>query len=92
MRFFISQSMFAHVNWFAFMDDDLYYRPFSLLAMLHEMDSMHAYSLAPAALLATGTRRGFRDFKNKLSKNGAHNCTNASVYSFAFAQPAFLNR
>jgi hypothetical protein len=84
--------MFAHVKWFAFMDDDLYYRPYSLLAMLHELDSLHAYSRAPAVLLAALTKRGFRDFKNKLSRDGAHNCTDLKVFSFAFAQPAFINR
>ncbi|RYH17387.1 hypothetical protein EON65_28675 [archaeon] len=92
MRFFIQNTQFSHVKWFAFMDDDLYYRPYSLLSLLYKLQSTVARHDSPVTLVSGVGLRGFTQFKNKLTADGIHNCTNEQIHRFMYAQPAFINR
>lgn len=90
MRYFLTHPRFLEVKWFIFMDDDLHYRPYSLLTFLHQLQ--HQTNDSAVALVAGMGLQGFRQFKSKLSSSGQHQCNDRTVHRFAYAQPAILNR
>lgn len=80
-------SFHFELDWFLFLDDDVYLRPFSLISLLKQMDISHPN---PAALISAEFYRGF-DFSTRWNRK-THKCASASTSSISLAQPAFLNR
>lgn len=59
MRIFNSHPTFQSKKWFIFMDDDIYYRPFSLAALLNEI-ATNAQNERAMALVASNRYRSFQ--------------------------------
>jgi hypothetical protein len=101
MRYYNTEPTLHNKEWFIFMDDDIYYRPFALKAMLHALTAQFegTSTKQPMALVASNRYRSFQFSKGgpKESTSGntkptPHNCKGSSAYDFAIAQPAMLNR
>lgn len=105
MRYFLHEPSMQKNEWFIFMDDDILFRPFSLLSMLTELTNGvggSTYSTKETAgtqgtkiaLVAPTKHRGF-EFSKRGIKEGStevHRCRNSSAYEFPLAQPAIINR
>jgi hypothetical protein len=98
MRYFNHNPVLQDKEWFIFMDDDIYYRPYALLSMLSTVsdNKQHTGSNKPAALVASNRYRSFQFSKSGPNKNDTtkapHKCKDSPAYDFAIAQPAMLNR
>jgi len=81
-----------HIHWFAFMDDDVHLRPYSLLALL---DAVTANGPHRTVLVPSCKHPAF-EFHKKLTPGGAWTadpaCSNSSVFNFGWIQPAFMTR
>jgi hypothetical protein len=97
MRYFNHDPVLQKKEWFIFMDDDIYYRPYALVSLLSSLseDKQRAGSNAPIALVASNRYRSFQ-FSKSGPKNdtakASHRCKDSPAYEFAIAQPAILNR
>lgn len=92
MRYYLTEPAFRDFDWFVFMDDDLYFRPYALLSFLDRVQRNTSLSSQPLAMIAGSGLQGFRQLKNKALASGHHDCTHQVVYRFGYAQPAFFNR
>lgn len=95
MRYFMNEPTLREVQWFLFLDDDTYIRPYSLLSMLESIESANGeqphkiQSDKPIALVAPSNTRNF-DFSK--GWKGMYDCDVKGVHEFLVAQPALLNR
>lgn len=76
-----------HVRWYAFMDDDVYLRSHSLIALLSRLDTTK-----PLAITGDSSPRGFEAavFASKLSTSGCVDQFHCAL-AFPWMQPAFFN-
>ena len=73
-------------NWFIFIDDDIYIRPYALTSFLEQYEII--YGARPAAFIPSSyMMRGFK-FSNRWNKN-KHRC---DEHEFNLAQPIIMNR
>lgn len=103
MRYFLHEPSMQHNEWFIFIDDDILFRPYSLLSMLNELTKTGGPPVLKVTAATDGNRialvgptkyRGF-DFSKKTQRDDSpelHRCKNSTAYEFAFAQPAIINR
>ena len=77
----------AKKNWFIFIDDDIYIRPYALLSFLDEYDNRYGVNEPAAFLPSSYMMRGFK-FSNRWNKN-KHRC---DEHEFNLAQPIIMNR
>ena len=89
LRYLYYSPKFKDVNWFVFMDDDVYIRPPSLLSMLNQFPSKP--SSAAVALISSSIYRGF-GFSKFWPKLANVNCKVDGVHSYAIAMPGVINR
>lgn len=95
MRYFLYEPTLSDIQWFLFLDDDTYIRPFSLLALLDSIehatgDTVHkVQSNRPIAMVAPGRLRNFEFSKGW---KGMYGCDIKGVHEFLCAQPALMNR
>jgi hypothetical protein len=101
MRFFVNNNnkkesgqLFSATEWFAFMDDDLYIRPYSLNALLHQLSNNNtllsqSYNLSTADPIALVSTDKYRGFAFRRWNKAVHQC---AKHSFPIAMPAILNR
>eukprot|EP01038_Epipyxis_sp_PR26KG_P008126 gene8126-11004_t len=97
MRYFLAQIKPESFQWFLFLDDDVYIRPYSLLSFLENIyyynDSSNVNTInnnLPIAFVSTSTNRGFSFSKKPLEFNV--DCSVGNVHEFSLAQPALLNK
>jgi len=74
-------------NWFIFIDDDIYIRPYALVSFLDEYDKIYGHDTPVAFLPSSYMLRGFK-FSNRWNKN-KHRC---DEHEFNLAQPIIMNR
>jgi hypothetical protein len=81
----------SDTDWFVFMDDDIYLRPFAFLSFLASLH--HDKKSLPVAVVGANAYRGFR-FSKSWKQVGMENidCLVNDVHDFAVAQPLILNR
>lgn len=89
LRYYLTRQ---HHSWFAFMDDDLYLRPYSLLALLGSVRDPGGDSVY--ALVSSQAYRSFQFSSRWRTRGGlgAFNCKVPSAHNFPVAMPAFLPR
>lgn len=100
MRYFLHEPTLRNTEWFIFMDDDIHFRPFSLLAMLSELTTatsagaLESTDKVRLALVGPVKYRGF-EFSKRVNHDNStevHRCRNSTAFEFPFAQPAIINR
>lgn len=91
LRYLYYSHKFKDVTWFAFMDDDVYVRPPSLLAMLNQFPSNSKPNSSAVALISSSIYRGF-GFSKFWPKLANVNCKVDGVHSYAIAMPGIINR
>ena len=95
MRYYMTEPSLAKVDWFLFLDDDTYIRPYSLVALLNRLESANGDGIhkiqsdQPIALVSPANLRNF-DFSK--GWKGMYDCDIKGVHEFLVAQPALLNR
>ena len=95
MRYFYTDPSFKSKEWFIFMDDDIYFRPYALQSMLSTLSSNKAIKVdGPLAVVSASKYRAFQFSKRgpSNSTDEEHSCRNSNVYDFPLAQPAIMNR
>lgn len=95
MRYFLNSYQYKIINWFAFIDDDIYFRPFGVLRMLKDIENNRTMMNKPLALVPAKKYYSFTFSQAKIDVNGTlrrHNCSGEEAYSYAFAQPVIMNR
>ena len=90
LRSFMYNPKLANTDWFIFMDDDIYLRPFAFLSFLATLH--YDKKLQPVAVVGGSSYRGFR-FSKAWKQVGMNvDCLAKDVHDFAVAQPLILNR
>jgi hypothetical protein len=86
LRYFIRSptSHYEQVEWFIFIDDDLYFRPYSLIGMLHSLQSNQPMQIVSSTAINSMA------FAHRWDKRKI-NCNSPEI-SFAWAQPSIYNR
>lgn len=78
------EGKFRHVEWFLFVDDDLYVRPFSLLSILHSLPKKHSGESAVARM------KGRPGYIESSSSDRQRQCDNVALdYPLAILAPLF---
>ena len=102
MRYFYRHmnTTFKHVQWFLFMDDDMYFRPYSLLSMLRHVERNDTIGRNQVfttgqtlALVGAATFHG-NQLKAKLTSDPKvmQTCMIVLEMGYSFAQPAIINK
>lgn len=99
MRYYLDSPQLTQHEWFAFMDDDLYFRPYSLVAMLAGVKQARSRRREGDiyALISSQAYRSFQfssrwRVRAKAEAAGGYNCKVPSAHNFPVAMPAFMNR
>ena len=87
LRYFLTREQHA---WFAFMDDDLYLRPHSLLALLGDIRGPGTDGVF--SLVSSRAYRSFQFSSRWRTPGLGYNCKVPSAHNFPVAMPAFLTR
>lgn len=90
MRYYYTeQSIFAQTEWFLFMDDDVYLRPFGLQYFLYLLQQSYSMQRPMAMVSAANT---FTVKSVKYDESIIQKCNNFFETSLFLAQPALINR
>jgi hypothetical protein len=100
MRYYLARTGLGHrfysVDWFLFLDDDIYIRPHALLGfldgMLRNRSLSDFISSSGIALVSAGMHRGFGFSKRHGTGIGANRTSNCFRHKFAIAQPSLIHR
>lgn len=92
MRFFLTHQETSKAEWFIFMDDDIYYRPYSLVSMLYALQQNQSLSSLPFGVIAANLPRSPANIRPKKLANLSLSCSNILMHTIYLTQPAFLNR
>jgi len=103
MRFYLYSAECAHLEWFTFLDDDVYIRPFAFTSMLQgfKLNTLNGSIASTSlrddaslrmvfALVSTRAYRSFQ-FSKAWIKTGSH-CNDSRLHNFPVAMPAVLTR
>lgn len=82
IRYWQQSPRFKDTRWFAFMDDDVYLRPWPLVGLLSGFDDAQ-----PAAFVGAHGNRGLA-----LTRDRWKQCGELCAFRFPWAQPAILSR
>lgn len=107
LRYFSNEPTVQSVEWFLFLDDDTYIRPYALLSMLESLSNNNNNNnnnlnsdssnnnnqiILGSEPLAMVAPANFRSFDYSRVWKGIANCAVSGVHEFLMAQPALLNR
>jgi hypothetical protein len=97
LRFYLNHlnGHFASSKWMIFMDDDIYYRPFSLQSFLSSITTKQLWEKKEneaMALISSDMKHEYSRFKDSRYTNATLVCKKLFQSSLYLAQPAMLNR
>jgi hypothetical protein len=97
LRFYLNHlnGHFKSSKWMIFMDDDVYYRPFSLQSFLSSITTKQIWDKTEneaIALISSDMKHEFTRFKDSRYSNATLICKKLFQSSVYLAQPAMLNR
>ena len=92
MRFYLNLPPHKLHDWFAFIDDDVYMRPFALSSMLHHfsLNQRKSFPQKEFVLISTRAYRSFQ-FSKAWTKVGQA-CNDSRLHNFPVAMPAIISR
>jgi hypothetical protein len=90
--FWNHEEKFRSIEYFIFMDDDIYYRPISLLTMLDNLHKDPKYNQSPMTIISSNVPRAKHLKSKKTHQPLPKECMKVLDKTFFFAQPAIMNR
>ena len=86
MRYYLQTvELLSNTQWFIFIDDDMYFRPYALIGMLHNLSSNDPIQIASA------NSANSLSFAHRWNKT-KYQCYPSKHISFAWAQPSILSK
>lgn len=95
MRYFLRNSAFSHIDWFVFMDDDIYARPYAFASFLEALHLNSTFRDNPIGIVSALRANGARTMKIRINNTYAPlppSCKALWRNTFYYAQPIILNR